>query len=114
MDAFRYTSAQSSSQAIELAAKSPTAQGGATIRLIAGGTNLVDLMKLNVERPVQVVGLEPSCLFPLEIEKPRVDYLDVSRLNQDRREHFALTLILAHSLQLKPGVMLEEDVRLHR
>jgi xanthine dehydrogenase YagS FAD-binding subunit len=66
MDAFRYMSAQSSSQAIELAAKSPTAQGGATIRFLAGGTNLVDMMKLNVERPQVVVDINGLPLDKIE------------------------------------------------
>jgi xanthine dehydrogenase YagS FAD-binding subunit len=66
MDAFRYTSAQSSSQAVEMAAKSATAQGGATIRFIAGGTNLVDLMKLNVERPQVVVDINGLPLDKIE------------------------------------------------
>jgi xanthine dehydrogenase YagS FAD-binding subunit len=66
MDAFRYTNAQSSSQAIEIAAKSPTAQGGATTRFIAGGTNLVDLMKLNVERPQVVVDINGLALDKIE------------------------------------------------
>src|SRR3984885_1711302 len=66
MDAFRFTSANNSSQAIEIAAKSPTAQMGATIRFVAGGTNLVDLMKLNVERPQLVVDINGLPLDKIE------------------------------------------------
>jgi xanthine dehydrogenase YagS FAD-binding subunit len=66
MDAFRFTSANNSSQAIEIAAKSPTVQMGATIRFVAGGTNLVDLMKLNVERPQLVVDINGLPLDKIE------------------------------------------------
>src|ERR1700733_6171705 len=66
MDAFRYMSAQNSSQAVEIGAKSATAQVGATIRFIAVGTNLVDLMKLNVERPQLVVDINGLSLDKIE------------------------------------------------
>ncbi len=57
MDAFSFTRAGSVDQAIQLAASSPTAQQGAKIRYVAGGTNLIDMMKLSVERPSQVVDI---------------------------------------------------------
>jgi len=57
METFRYTRADDASQAIRAAAQSPTAQQGAQIRFVAGGTTLLDLMKLNVERPVQVIDI---------------------------------------------------------
>ena len=48
---FRLTRADDNAQAIAAAAKATTAQQGAEIRFIAGGTTLIDLMKLNVETP---------------------------------------------------------------
>src|ERR1035437_5479972 len=51
MDEFRINRAATLAQAVQAGAKSPTAQLGATVRFVAGGTNLIDLMKLNVERP---------------------------------------------------------------
>jgi len=57
METFKYTRAESPAQAIELAGQSPTAQQGAQVRFVAGGTTLLDLMKLDVERPVQVVDI---------------------------------------------------------
>src|SRR5438309_5902364 len=42
-------------QAVAVGAKATTAQQGADIRFIAGGTTLIDLMKLNVETPQKVV-----------------------------------------------------------
>ena len=46
-----HTSRTTAQQAIATAAKATTAQQGADIRFIAGGTTLIDLMKLNVETP---------------------------------------------------------------
>jgi xanthine dehydrogenase YagS FAD-binding subunit len=59
---FTLTKASSAGQATELAAASPTAQQGATVRFIAGGTTLVDLMKLDVETPRQVVDINRLAL----------------------------------------------------
>src|SRR5437660_10812910 len=55
MKIFELTRADDSGQAIADDAKANTAQHGADIRFIAGGTNLVDYMKLNVETPRQLV-----------------------------------------------------------
>lgn len=57
MEQFGFLAATSEAQAVQAGAKTPTAQLGATVRFVAGGTNLVDLMKLNVERPKQVVDI---------------------------------------------------------
>jgi xanthine dehydrogenase YagS FAD-binding subunit len=57
MEAFQYSRVNSVNTAISAAAKSETAQQGATVRFIAGGTTLIDLMKLDVERPQQVVDI---------------------------------------------------------
>jgi xanthine dehydrogenase YagS FAD-binding subunit len=55
MKPFEFTRADDPSQAIAVAAEANTAQQGADIRFIAGGTNLVDYMKLNVETPRKLV-----------------------------------------------------------
>ena len=68
MEQFSFVSAKSEAQAGEAAARSATAQMGASVRYVAGGTNLVDLMRLDVERPKQVVdinALELSKIEPL-------------------------------------------------
>jgi xanthine dehydrogenase YagS FAD-binding subunit len=57
MNDFVFDRATTLAQAVRAGAKSPTAQLGATVRFVAGGTNLVDLMKLHVERPGQVVDI---------------------------------------------------------
>src|SRR2546430_14213350 len=55
MKPFELTRANDPGQAIAVAEKANTAQQGADIRFIAGGTNLVDYMKLNVETPRKLV-----------------------------------------------------------
>src|SRR5436853_5263238 len=55
MKIFELTRADDPGQAIAVAEKANTAQQGADIRFIAGGTNLVDYMKLNVETPRKLV-----------------------------------------------------------
>jgi xanthine dehydrogenase YagS FAD-binding subunit len=52
---FQITRVNDNEQAIASAAKAKTAQQGADIRFIAGGTTLIDLMKLNVETPQKLV-----------------------------------------------------------
>ena len=57
MEPFSYSTAKAPADAVSAGAHSNTAQLGANVRFIAGGTNLVDLMKLNVERPHSVVDI---------------------------------------------------------
>jgi len=57
MEMFGFTRATSAAQAIGVAAQASTAQQGAQVRFMAGGTTLLDLMKLNVEQPQQVVDI---------------------------------------------------------
>ena len=57
MKSFTFLHPANSAAAIAAQAESPTAQQGASVRFLAGGTTLVDLMKLNVEAPERVVDL---------------------------------------------------------
>jgi len=57
MKAFELSRTDDPGQAIAAGAKATTAQQGAEIRFIAGGTNLVDFMKLNVETPQKLVDI---------------------------------------------------------
>jgi xanthine dehydrogenase YagS FAD-binding subunit len=66
MDAFQFNRAATVDQAVQSAAKSPTAQQGADVRFVAGGTTLIDLMKLNVERPREVVDINGLPLDKIE------------------------------------------------
>ena len=66
MQPFELITPTSISDAIRAQAASPTAQHGAQIRFIAGGTNLVDYMKLNVETPRQLVDINGLPLDQIE------------------------------------------------
>jgi xanthine dehydrogenase YagS FAD-binding subunit len=91
MEMFKYTQAAGISQAIHAAAQSSTAQQGAQIRFIAGGTTLLDLMKLNVERPTQVVDINR---LPLDkVEKLPDGRLKIGALvrNSDLAHHPAVS-----------------------
>jgi xanthine dehydrogenase YagS FAD-binding subunit len=66
METFRFTRAATIPQAIQAAAPSNTAQQGAQIRFIAGGTTLLDLMKLNVERPTLLIDINRLGLDTVE------------------------------------------------
>jgi xanthine dehydrogenase YagS FAD-binding subunit len=54
---FALSRASTPAQASQQAAASKTAQQGAQVRFVAGGTTLIDLMKLDVETPSQVIDI---------------------------------------------------------
>jgi xanthine dehydrogenase YagS FAD-binding subunit len=54
---FALSRASSPAQASQQAASSRTAQQGAQVRFVAGGTTLIDLMKLDVETPTRVIDI---------------------------------------------------------
>src|SRR5437588_9544227 len=66
MKTFQLTRAGDSAQAIATAAKATTAQQGAEIRFIGGGTTLIDLMKLNVEQPQTLIDINRLPLDKIE------------------------------------------------
>lgn len=66
MKTFQLTRATDNAQAIAAATKAKTAQQGAEIRFIAGGTTLLDLMKLNVEQPDQLIDVSRLPLDKIE------------------------------------------------
>jgi xanthine dehydrogenase YagS FAD-binding subunit len=66
MKTFQLTRATESGEAIAAAGKAKTAQQGADVRFIAGGTTLLDLMKLNVEQPQTLVDITRLPLDKIE------------------------------------------------
>src|SRR5437879_12376828 len=66
MQSFEFIRAEDPPAAIAASARSNTAQQGASVRFVAGGTTLLDLMKLNVERPLQVVDINRLPLDKIE------------------------------------------------
>jgi xanthine dehydrogenase YagS FAD-binding subunit len=66
MHVFEYIRPKTSAEAVDLAARAKSAPQGAGIRFIAGGTTLIDLMKLNVETPVQLIDINRLPLDQIE------------------------------------------------
>ena len=66
MRTFQLTRPKDDAQAIAAAGKTKTAQQGADICFIAGGTTLIDLMRLNVEQPENLVDLRRLTLDKIE------------------------------------------------
>lgn len=66
MHPFELITAASVPEAVKAQSTSSTAQQGAPVRFIAGGTNLVDYMKLNVETPHQLVDINGLSLNSVE------------------------------------------------
>jgi len=57
MHSFEFTRPENTAAAINAAAQAKTAQQGADIRFVAGGTTLIDLMKLEVEIPTRLLDI---------------------------------------------------------
>jgi xanthine dehydrogenase YagS FAD-binding subunit len=67
MQPFELIRATDISQAIQGAAGSSTAQQGAQVRFVGGGTTLIDLMKLNVEKPQRVIDINRLPLDKVDV-----------------------------------------------
>ncbi len=66
MHTFEFVRPPDSASAVATAAKAKTAQQGADVRFIAGGTTLLDLMKLNVETPGRLIDINRLTLGKVE------------------------------------------------
>src|SRR5712671_2020643 len=66
MNTFEFIRPADSAAAVATAALAKTAQQGADVRFVAGGTTLLDLMKLNVETPGRVVDINRLPLDKIE------------------------------------------------
>jgi xanthine dehydrogenase YagS FAD-binding subunit len=66
MESFAFLRAADAAAAIAAASRAATAQQGASVRFLAGGTTLIDLMKLGVETPDQVVDINRLGLDAIE------------------------------------------------
>src|SRR5437773_1120720 len=66
MKTFEFIRPPNSAAAITTAAQAKTAQQGAEVRYIAGGTTLLDLMKLNVETPGRLLDINRLPLDKIE------------------------------------------------
>src|SRR6478672_10458653 len=67
MHTFEFIRPADQAAAIATAAQSKTAQQGADVRFLGGGTTLIDLMKLNVETPARVLDINRLPLDKIEL-----------------------------------------------
>src|SRR6478752_4173684 len=68
MRAFEFKRPQDATAAVTSAAQAKTAQQGADIKFLAGGTTLIDLMKLEVETPSQLVDINRLPFDTIELQ----------------------------------------------
>src|SRR5438552_7646871 len=66
MHSFEFVRPRDQEGAIATAAHAKTAQQGADVRFVTGGTTLLDLMKLNVETPARVLDINRLPLDKIE------------------------------------------------
>ncbi|HVQ39230.1 MAG TPA: xanthine dehydrogenase family protein subunit M [Pyrinomonadaceae bacterium] len=66
MHTFEFIRPADPAAAVAQAARAKTAQQGADVRFVAGGTTLLDLMKLDVETPAQVLDINRLPLDKIE------------------------------------------------
>src|SRR6195256_3180740 len=67
MHAFEFIRPADAAAAVATAAQAKTAQQGADVRFVAGGTTLIDLMKLNVETPARLIDINRLPLNTIEV-----------------------------------------------
>src|SRR6266487_6593640 len=66
MNTFEFLRPADPATAVATAAQAKTAQQGADVRFVAGGTTLIDLMKLNVETPARLLDINRLALDKIE------------------------------------------------
>ena len=66
MNPFEFHRPEDAAAAVAAAARAKTAQQGAEVRFLAGGTTLLDLMKLNVETPARLLDINRLPLDKIE------------------------------------------------
>lgn len=87
MELFELVTARTVPDAVKAQARSNTAQNHADIRFIAGGTNLVDYMKLNVETPKQLIDINALPLTQIEPTSDRGIKIGALARNSDVANH---------------------------
>jgi xanthine dehydrogenase YagS FAD-binding subunit len=87
MQSFNLVRANDSASAISAGAQSDTAQQGARVRFLAGGTTLVDLMKLGVEHPERVISITRLPLADIRKEANGDLVIGATARNSDVAHH---------------------------
>ncbi|HUS12744.1 MAG TPA: xanthine dehydrogenase family protein subunit M [Pyrinomonadaceae bacterium] len=87
MHTFEFSRPADQAAAIAGASQAKTAQQGADVRFIAGGTTLIDLMKLNVETPGRVLDVNRLPLDKIEVTSDGGLKIGATVRNSDLANH---------------------------
>jgi xanthine dehydrogenase YagS FAD-binding subunit len=87
MHTFEFIRPEDSAAAVATAAQANTAQQGAEVRFVAGGTTLLDLMKLNVETPSRVLDINRLPLDKIEATQDGGLKIGATVRNSDLAQH---------------------------
>ena len=87
MKPFALERATDRAAAIAAGAASTTAQQGASVRFLAGGTTLIDLMKLGVEQPERVIDIKRLALGGIAGAGRRQPRIGAAVTNSDLAHH---------------------------
>jgi xanthine dehydrogenase YagS FAD-binding subunit len=87
MHSFEFTRPESAAEAIHLAGYAKTAQQSADVRFVAGGTTLIDLMKLGVETPVRLLDINRLPFDKIENEPDGGLKIGATVRNSDLANH---------------------------
>src|SRR3981081_704734 len=90
MHNFEFIRPADSAAAVTTAAQAKTAQQGADVRFVAGGTTLLDLMKLNVETPARVIDINRLPLDKIEATSDGGLKIGATVRNSDLAHHAAV------------------------
>jgi len=90
MHTFEFSRPKDAAAAIAGTAQAKTAQQGADARFIAGGTTLIDLMKLNVETPSRLVDINRLPLDQIETTPDGGLKIGATARNSDLAHHPAV------------------------
>ena len=110
MRPFAYQDAQTTSQAFRFGNGTGQGQVDAPVQYLAGGTTLIDLMKLDVLRPQRVVGLEPlqSAFNRIEVKAEGLHLGAMAKMSAAAAHPAVLSEypVIAQSLQLAASAQL--------
>src|SRR6202045_778453 len=87
MHTFEFIRPADPGAAVATAARAKTAQQGADVRFVAGGTTLVDLMKLNVETPSRLIDINRLPLDKIEATPEGGLKIGATARNSDLAHH---------------------------
>src|SRR5262245_52217954 len=87
MHTFEFNRPADAAAAVAAASSAKTAQQGADVRFLAGGTTLIDLMKLNVETPARLIDINRLPLEKIEVTRDGGLMIGATVRNSDLAHH---------------------------